>query len=183
MSQNISDQPKGAVPQAVADDVAVLASEVRAIQRKAAAAWKTALGIWIILLLVIFSYLYFGVFRLLKKNLEPATVAQLVIGKINDTVEAQGFGRLDSAEFPRKAAEQLKKMAPTVMQDTVKPILQAQLKNLPELRKKYHRADRGAGTSAGGQRAGLYTERPAALARRAGHGGPVRADGHRDEPA
>ena len=138
MSQKMSEEPKGAVPQALADDFGALASEIRAIDRKASAAWKTALVVWIIFLAVEFSYLYFGVYRtMLKPYAEPGTIVSLGMQVVDGALAHQGLPPLDSAQLPQAVADRLKAAAPSVMQHQVKPQIERLLADLPRLRAQY----------------------------------------------
>jgi hypothetical protein len=138
MSQKTSEEPKGGIPQSVADDVAALAAEVRAIERKATAAWKTAVVVWIILLAVIFSYLYFWLYRgVLVPNAKPDILVELAMAPVEEAVQRHLGARLDSPDFGKVVGEKLKAAAPGLIKSQVKPQIENLLAQLPTYRAKY----------------------------------------------
>jgi len=136
MSQRTPEEPKGGIPQSVADDINALASEIRAVERKAAAGWKTALAVWIILLAVIFCYLYFGVYGKLKQFATPDVIAALGMQTINGALTGQGLPALSSPDLSHKLADLLKDQAPALFEKQIKPQVQGLLNQLPEKRKE-----------------------------------------------
>jgi len=138
MSQKTSEEPKGGVPQSVADEVAALAAEVRAMERKASAAWKTSVVVWIILLAVIFSYLYFWLYRgVLVPHAKPDILVELVMAPVEEAVQKGLGARLDSPDLGKVIGEKLKAAAPGVIQGHVKPQVESLLAQLPAMRAQY----------------------------------------------
>lgn len=143
MSENISEkapeseEPQGGVPQGVADGIAVLAGEVRAAERKASAGWKISAIVWCIILAVIFSYLYFWLYRTwLKPAVEPQRLVGLGMVGMNIILEGQGLPRLDSGDLPVQLAQRLKDQAPGLIQDQLKPRLRELEADLPKHRRE-----------------------------------------------
>ncbi len=143
MSENISEkapeseEPQGGVPQGVADGIAVLAGEVRAAERKATAGWKISAIVWCIILAVIFSYLYFWLYKsVLKPAAEPQRLVALGKYGIDIMLEGQGLPTLDSAQLPGQLAEKLRAQAPGLIQDQLKPRLRELEADLPKHRRE-----------------------------------------------
>lgn len=143
MSENISEkapeseEPQGGIPQGVADGIAVLAGEVRAAERKASAGWKISAIVWCIILAVIFSYLYFWLYRtVLKPAVEPQRLVGLGKLGIDIVLEGQGLPTLDSAQLPDQLAQRLKDQAPGLIQDQLKPRLRQLEADLPKHRRE-----------------------------------------------
>jgi hypothetical protein len=135
-----SEEPKGGVPQGVADDIAVLAAEIRAAERRAATGWKVTALVWVIILVVIASYLYALVYKPLKEQLEPETLVQMGITTATDALKANvdpSMPNIDSPQMAGWLATKLETAAPQVMQEHVKPQLLDLQARLPELRAQY----------------------------------------------
>jgi hypothetical protein len=130
-----SEQPQGAVPQGVADDVAVLAGEIRAMERRADRGWKITAVVWVILLAVIAGYLYILIYKPLKETLQPETIVQLAVTQVNTILKSIDAPKLESAELPQWLAEKLKAEAPRLVNEELKPRLVQLKEDLPELRR------------------------------------------------
>lgn len=143
MSQNTpemapaSEGPQGSVPQGVADGIALLAADVAAMRQRAQRAWKTTLLIWVILLAVIFSYLYFGVYAQLQKYLKPDTIVQIGIQQVNAALSPFGVTDIESPTLGREISAKLNAMAPDLIEGQLKPYLQDLKGQLPAMRDKY----------------------------------------------
>jgi hypothetical protein len=139
MNPETSPEPqksKGGIPQDVADDVAVLAGEIRAMESKAAGAWKIAAVVWIILLAVIAGYLSV-IYGKLKDRLTPDVVIELGIGQVNSLLAGYGAPEIDSPMLPEWLAGELKAQAPIVLKERLKPMLEDLQQRLPELRQEF----------------------------------------------
>jgi len=131
------EEPKAGIPQDLADDVAQLAAEVSRMERSAARGWKITAVAFIILLAVIATYLNLLVYKPLKATLQPETVVQIGFDRMNEALAAYGFPSLDNAGMiPGWAAGKVKDMAPTVMNDMVKPRVDELLAQLPQRRQE-----------------------------------------------
>ncbi|MHC4591852.1 MAG: hypothetical protein ACYS8L_04045, partial [Planctomycetota bacterium] len=129
------EESKGGIPQDVADDVAVLAGEIRALESKAAGAWKIAAVVWIILLAVIAGYLSV-IYSKLKDRLTPDVVIELGVGQVNSFLEGYGAPAIDSPMLPDWVGRELKAQAPIVLKERLRPMLESLQQRLPELRQE-----------------------------------------------
>jgi hypothetical protein len=138
MSDDTPKEVQG-IPQELADDIAALAADVSAMSRRAARAWKMTAVIWVILLCVITSYLYLLVYKPLKEFLTPENVLQMGVTMLNRAVQQAGGPA--SIEEPSQvsnwASGELKKVAPVLMRQHLKPFLDTQIARLPDLRKQW----------------------------------------------
>ncbi|KPK60777.1 MAG: hypothetical protein AMK73_08045 [Planctomycetes bacterium SM23_32] len=132
-----SEEPRGGIPQSVADDIAVLAAELKAAEKRAATGWKVTAVVWVILLAVIAGYLYALVYRPLKDRLEAEAIIQMGVSAVNNALAQQGVPDIESPQLASWAAGELKRLAPQVMQERVKPRLLDLQDQLPALRAKY----------------------------------------------
>jgi len=130
-----AQEPGSGLPQDLMDELMVLAQEVRAVEAKAARGWKVALAGWVIFLVVVFSYLYFGVYRaVIVPIFEPGTLVQMGMGLANGALEKQGLPEVGSAEFASRLADRLEVGIPALVQQQLKPQLIALQEQLPERR-------------------------------------------------
>lgn len=133
---NAANEPAGGVPQAVADELAQLASEVRAMEQKANRSWKTTAIAFIVLLAVIATYLNFLVYQPIKSRLDEESIVALVFAHINSMLVGAGAKALDDPTLADWAVDELRKKAPTLMKEHAQPFIEDSMKKLPEWRKK-----------------------------------------------
>jgi len=130
-----AQEPGSGLPQDLVDELMVLAQEVRAVEAKAAKGWKLSLAGWVIFLVVVFSYLYFGVYRrVVVPFFEPATMVEMAIGVGNRALESQGLPEVESASFAPQLADRLEVGIPALVQQQLKPKLMDLQEQLPEKR-------------------------------------------------
>jgi hypothetical protein len=126
--------PAGGVPQAIADELAVLASEVRRMEQKASRGWKTTAIGFAILLAVIATYIGLLIYKPLTQTLTEESLVQIVFDRVDGVLNSYGAPNLQSAQLPDWAGQKLAGYAPELMQQTVKPQIEDAIKKLPEWR-------------------------------------------------
>ncbi len=133
-----AQKPAGGLSQDLVDELMVLAQEVRAVEAKAARGWKISLAGWAVFLVVVFCYLYFGVYqRVVVPALEPKMIVELALGAANTALQKQGLPALDSSELAPAVAEKLKAQIPILVQERLRLQLVAWQERIPEYRIKY----------------------------------------------
>jgi hypothetical protein len=127
---------EGEVPQSVADSLAALSTDVRATAQATARGWKITAVVFIVLLIVIAGYL--GYIRARVGGLLDAeTAVGLVIERVNTTLaERYNAPSIDSDQLPEWVAGKLEEMAPQVMNEQVRPLVQDVPSRLPEIRQE-----------------------------------------------
>lgn len=127
---------EGEVPQSVADGLAALSTDVRTMAQMTARGWKITAVVFIVLLIVIAGYLGY-----IRAKMGELMDAQSVVGMGFDRVNAmleQNYGAPDIAsdQMPQWVAGRLEEMAPQVMNDQVRPLLEDVSGRLPEIRQE-----------------------------------------------
>ncbi|MFO7959298.1 MAG: hypothetical protein R6X33_19620 [Candidatus Brocadiia bacterium] len=127
---------EGEVPQGVADGLAALSTDVRTLAQMTARGWKITAVVFIVLLIVIAGYLGY-----IRARLGGLVDAESVVGMGFDRVNAmleQNYGapHIASDQMPKWVAGRLEEMAPQVMNDQVRPLLQDVSGRLPEIRQE-----------------------------------------------
>jgi len=127
---------EGEVPQSVADSLAALSTDARAMAQLTARGWKITAVVFAVLLLVITIYL--GIlYSKIGKLLDAETVVGMGFNRINDTLRAScNAPDIDSGEMPAWVAGKLAEMAPQIMNEQVKPVIEGIPDRLPEIRQK-----------------------------------------------
>ncbi len=133
---NAPKEPAGGIPQAVADELAQLASELRVMEEKAARSWKTTAIFFVVLLAVIATYLGLLVYRPVKDLLNEESVVQMVFTHVNSMLVNAGAKALDDPGLGDWATGELEKKAPVLMNEHAKPLIEKAMKKLPDWRKQ-----------------------------------------------
>ncbi len=126
---------EGGVPQEVADQLAALGAEVDHMARLAARSWKITAVVFVVLLVVIASYLAY-IRSMLAEQLQPESLVQMGLDQANKVLTAQGAPELGSGQWRSWATEELKEQAPSVVEQQVKPRLEVMMQRLPEARQQ-----------------------------------------------
>jgi len=131
-----SEEPKAGVSQALADDVAALAAEIRRMERAAAKGWKITAVAFIVLLAFIAGYLKVLVYDKLDYYLEPETLVALGTSYVDAALQPYGVPSLDNAHMlPDWAADKAKAMAPQLV-ERLKPQVEQMIQQLPQRREE-----------------------------------------------
>ncbi len=133
---NAPKEPAGGIPQAVAEELAQLAAEVRQMEQKASRSWKTTAIGFIVLLAVIATYLGLLVYRPIKNLLDEESIVAMAFTHIDSMLVNSGAKALSDPQIVDWAVQQLAKQAPTLMKDQAQPYIQDTIKRLPEWRKQ-----------------------------------------------
>jgi len=120
--QNVAtaSEPQGGVPTEVTDELAILASELTAMQTAAERRRMTTIIIFVVILAIITGYMtvvYTGV----KSKLGGKEIAMLAIGGLNSFMEKIGLPPVSDPEFGKKSAAALNTKVPELLRDEVKP--------------------------------------------------------------
>lgn len=131
-----SKEPAGGIPQAVADELAQLASEVRVMEQKASRSWKTTAIFFVVLLAVIATYLGLLVYRPVKNLLDEESVVQMVFTHVNSMLVGAGAKPLDDPGIVDWAVAELEKKAPVLMKEHAQPLIEKGIAKMPEWRQQ-----------------------------------------------
>ena len=132
---NAESTPESTVPQAVTDELAALAGVMKAAEQKAVAAWKTAAIVWVVFLAVVFGYLYIFAYRgVFKPFLEPRNLIGWGKTVANEALAAKGYSDIGSTRLVDQIVGKIEEEAPGLVQDYVKPQIDAFLEDLPRRR-------------------------------------------------
>ncbi len=131
-----SKEPAGGIPQAVADELAQLASEVRVMEQKASRSWKTTAIFFVVLLAVIATYLGLLVYRPVKNLLDEESVVQMVFTHVNSMLVNAGAKPLDDPGIVDWAVAELEKKAPVLMKEHAQPLIEKGMAKMPEWRQQ-----------------------------------------------
>ncbi len=128
------EQPRGEVPEEVAEDIQTLAMDASEMARKTARGWKISAAIFAALLIFIAAYLgfFYNVFR---KSAEPGILVAMALGPVNNLLERVDAPKLHNPMLAQWAVEQLNQRAPELVRQRLKPRLIELQEKLPQLRK------------------------------------------------
>ncbi len=138
--EEITPEPEateGEIPQDVADDLAVLSTDVHTMARVASRGWKITAVAFAVVLLVIAGYLELLVRRPLAEYTDADTIVHLVFGRVDDTLrDTLGAPGITSPMLPDWVADRLVEAAPEVVGTQIRPQLQELITRLPEARRE-----------------------------------------------
>ncbi len=132
-----SEEPVAAVSEDLAGDINHLADRVAHMERVASRGWKITLVFFIVLLAVIAGYMYFWIYRGLKDTLAPDTLIEMMKAQVNPVLQQNDLPALDNIHLlPRRAADRAIAMAPDLVQNRAKPLVEDLIAQLPEHRQQ-----------------------------------------------
>jgi len=130
-----SQTPEGGVSQDVADAMAALRTDAQSMSRAASRSWKVTAVVFIVVLLVVTTYL--AILRgMVARQLRPGEIVELGVEQVNAMLAKHDAPGLTSGELPDWATKELKERAPSIVEQYIRPELERLPQELPELRQQ-----------------------------------------------
>ncbi len=130
-----SQAPGGGVSQDIGDELAALRVEAQSMARAASRSWKITAVMFIVVLVVVATYL--GVLRsVLAEQLQAEAIVELGVKRVDTMLARYGAPGLTSGQLPEWAATELKEQAPSIVEQYVRPELERLPEQLPQLRQQ-----------------------------------------------